>query len=231
MQLCFSLPVPNGAAAEAAAAALVGKMGMERVQVVHRQELDAHVTFFTVFARCRHEVNFRQFEDLVPERPCLSQSEIEERLAKLGLGEVVLVGAATGTDTHSVGLDAILNLKGYHGEHGLEAYKGLQVHNLGSQVPNEDLLERAAALGAHAVLVSQTVTQQDLHKKNLAALRAAARKHTRLRNTLFICGGPHLEPELARELDYDACFGRGCTPAHVATFLVEHFERQLTQAN
>src|SRR6202043_2964073 len=80
---------------------------------------------------------------------------------------IVVVGASTGTDTHSVGIDAMLNLKGFHGHHGLEGSKAFQTHNLGSQVPSGVLVPKAIDLHADAILVSPTVTEQSLHIANL----------------------------------------------------------------
>jgi beta-lysine 5,6-aminomutase beta subunit len=85
--------------------------------------------------------------------------------------EVVVVGAATGTDTHSVGIDAMLNVKGFNGHQGLEAYRGFRVYNLGSQVPNAVLIARAIEVKADAILVSQTVSQQKPHIHNLTHRR------------------------------------------------------------
>ena len=82
----------------------------------------------------------------------------------------MVVGASTGTDTHSVGIDAMLNLKGFHGHKGLEGYGSFEAHNLGSQVPNGALVAKAIELNADAILVSQTVTQQSLHIHNLTEL-------------------------------------------------------------
>ena len=39
-----------------------------------------------------------------------------------------------GTDAHTVGIDAILNVKGHAGEKGLEYYREIRVVNLGAQV-------------------------------------------------------------------------------------------------
>ncbi len=65
-----------------------------------------------------------------------------------------------------MGIDALLNLKGYHDHHGLEDYHSFETHNLGSQVPNSVLVAKAIEIGADAILVSQTVTQQNLHVSN-----------------------------------------------------------------
>ncbi len=35
---------------------------------------------------------------------------------------IVVLGACTGSDAHAVGIDAIMNMKGYAGDYGLERY-------------------------------------------------------------------------------------------------------------
>ena len=73
----------------------------------------------------------------------LSRDEIEAtRRSALGR-KIVVVGACTGSDAHTVGIDAILNYKGYAGDKGLESYKGFDAHNLGAQVENDELAARA----------------------------------------------------------------------------------------
>ena len=57
-----------------------------------------------------------------------------------------MIGACIGTDAHTVGIDAILNIKGWAGEKGLEAYSDVEVHNLGAQVSVPDLVEHAQNL-------------------------------------------------------------------------------------
>src|SRR5690606_39768861 len=84
--------------------------------------------------------------------------------------QVVVRGACTGTDAHTVGIDAIMNMKGYKGEYGLERYPEIEAHNLGSQVSNEELVARALESNADALLVSQVVTQKGVHITNLTEL-------------------------------------------------------------
>ena len=102
----------------------------------------------------------------------------------------MVVGASTGSDTHSVGIDAMLNLKGYHGHHGLEGYRSFETYNLGSQVPNSVLLAKAIEVGADAILVSQTVTQQNLHVHNLTELVEMVEAEGRRAQMILACGGP-----------------------------------------
>ena len=132
----------------------------------------------------------------------------------------MVVGASTGSDTHSVGIDAMLNLKGYHGHHGLEGYRCFETYNLGSQVPNSVLVAKAIEVGADAILVSQTVTQQNLHVHNLTELVELVEAEGRRGQMILACGGPRVSNELAKELGYDAGFSKGTEPHHLATFIV-----------
>ena len=67
--------------------------------------------------------------------------------------KVVIVGASTGTDAHTVGIDAIMNRKGFAGHYGLERYEMIEAYNLGSQVPNEEFIQKALELKADVLLV------------------------------------------------------------------------------
>ena len=82
----------------------------------------------------------------------------------------MVIGASTGTDAHTVGIDAIMNRKGFAGHYGLERYEMVEAYNLGSQIPNDEFLRKAAEVNADVVLVSQTVTQKDVHIQNLTEL-------------------------------------------------------------
>ena len=130
----------------------------------------------------------------------------------------------------SVGIDVMLNLKGFHGHHGLEGYKAFRTYNLGSQVPNSVLVARAIDLGADAILVSQTVTQQNLHIANLTELVEIVEAEGQRKNVILTCGGPRVSDELAKELGYDAGFSKGTYPHHVASFIVRELAARIEQS-
>jgi len=121
-------------------------------------------------------------------------------------------------DAHTVGIDAILNVKGHAGEKGLESYREMRVVNLGSQVAVADLVTRARGENADAVLVSQVVTQRDAHV--LAAKQIAEAFGDGGRRPLLVVGGPRFDPAMATGLGVDRVFGRGTTPREVASYLV-----------
>jgi beta-lysine 5,6-aminomutase beta subunit len=230
VQLSFTLPVPYGLAARKAAQELASKMGLEHPEVVHYQRLTEGYTYFVMFGECVHSVDYASLSVEGFDIEYMSEDEIEafagERIGR----PIVIVGAATGTDTHSVGIDAMLNLKGFHGHHGLEGYKAFQTHNLGSQVPNSVLVARAIDLNADAILVSQTVTQQNLHISNLTELVEIVEAEGRRRQMILTCGGPRVSNELAKELGYDAGFSKGTYPHHVASFIVRELAERMADS-
>jgi beta-lysine 5,6-aminomutase beta subunit len=122
----------------------------------------------------------------------------------------------------------MLNLKGFHGHHGLEGYRAFETHNLGSQVPNSVLVAKAIDLGADAILVSQTVTQQNLHINNLTELVEIVEAEGQRKQLILACGGPRVSSELAKELGYDAGFSKGTYPHHVASFIVRELAARIT---
>jgi beta-lysine 5,6-aminomutase beta subunit len=230
MQLSFTLPVPHGPAGRKAALELAGKLGLDHAEVVHHQRLREGYTHFIIYAHCGHTVDYtsQQVDELDLEY--LSEDEIEAYAAEHIGRPIVVVGACTGSDTHSVGIDAMLDLKGFHGNRGLEGYRAFEAHNLGSQVPNGALVAKAIELDADAILVSQTVTQQNLHIQNLTELVEILEAEGRRDRTILACGGSRVSNELAKELGFDAGFSRGTYPHHLATFLVRELAARMEPA-
>ena len=223
VQVSFTLPVPSGgeeqrALAEGAALQLAGKMGLEPAMVVHAKGIGPDFTFFIVYGTARHLVDLSEVTVTPREFPLLPAAEVNLRI-RTALGrKLVVVGACTGTDAHTVGIDAILNVKGHAGEKGLEYYREIRVVNLGAQVAVPDLVARARAEHADAVLVSQVVTQRDAHlagARELAAAFGTGAGH----RPLLVVGGPRFDPAMAAELGVDRIFGRGTTPGEVASYL------------
>jgi beta-lysine 5,6-aminomutase beta subunit len=184
-----------------------------------------------MYGACAQTVDFTALEGEGFNIEYMTEDEIERFAAEHVGRKIVVVGASTGSDTHSVGIDAMLNLKGYHGHHGLEGYRSFATYNLGSQVPNSVLLAKAIEVDADAILVSQTVTQQNLHVQNLTELVEMVEAEGRRRRTILACGGPRVSNELAKELGYDAGFSKGTYPHHLATFIVRELAARAAVAN
>ena len=219
-QLSFTLPIPSGAEAIEAAKQLMLKMGFENPQVVFYKELTKGFTFFNCYGSCRHTVDYSSIHVPRVESTTWDMQQTDSYIKENIGRKLVVIGASTGTDAHTVGIDAIMNMKGYAGHFGLERYEGFDAHNLGSQVTNEEFIAKAIELEANALLVSQTVTQKDVHIKNLVELVELLEAEGLRSKVILCCGGPRITHELAKELGYDAGFGAGKYADDVASFAV-----------
>jgi beta-lysine 5,6-aminomutase beta subunit len=221
VQLSFTLPVPHDKRAEGAAVQLANKMGMDPALVVHSKAMGPDFTFFVVYGPVNHLVDTSKVEVIERDYPLLSPKDANLAIRKGLRRRLTVVGACIGTDAHTVGIDAIMNIKGFAGEKGLEYYRELSVTNMGAQVSVPELVETARAEKADAVLVSQVVTQRDAHLQNTRAMTAAFREALPAgRRPLLIVGGPRFDELMAGELGVDRIFGRGTTPREVASYLV-----------
>jgi beta-lysine 5,6-aminomutase beta subunit len=224
VQVSFTLPISSLGAqskvAEGAAEQLAHKMGIEPALVVHAKPMGPDFTFFVVYGRVNHLVDTDKVEVVERDYPLLTPKEVNAAI-KAGLRRrLTVVGGCIGTDAHTVGIDAILNIKGFAGEKGLEYYREVKVVNLGAQVSVPQLVARAREEKADAILVSQVVTQRDAHIHNTQEMSAAFREsYPSDKRPLLVVGGPRFDEKMAGELGVDRVFVRGTTPGEVASYL------------
>ena len=226
VQVSFTLPISstgaNAKLAEGAAAQLANKMGIDPALVVHAKPMGPDFTFFVVYGRVNHLVDTSKVVVVERDYPLLTPKEVNLAIRRTLRRRLVVVGACIGTDAHTVGIDAILNIKGFAGEKGLEYYRELKVVNLGAQVSVPQLVERASAERADAVLVSQVVTQRDAHLANTKEMSAAFREaYPAASRPLLVVGGPRFDESMAGELGVDRVFVRGTTPGEVASYVTD----------
>jgi len=222
VQVSFTLPIAHSKVAEGAAAQLAAKMGIDPALVVHAKPMGPDFTFFVVYGRVNHLVDTSVVEVVERDYPLLSPKEVNLAIRKGLRRRLVVVGGCIGTDAHTVGIDAILNIKGFAGEKGLEYYRELRVVNLGAQVSVPALVDRARAERADVILVSQVVTQRDAHLTNTLEMSAAFREsYPAAKRPLLIVGGPRFDEKMAPELGGDRVFVRGTTPGEVASYLTD----------
>jgi beta-lysine 5,6-aminomutase beta subunit len=219
VQVSFTLPVPESERARQAAIELAKKMGVKRPQVVHMKAMGPDFTYFIVYGPVAHSIDPGSLEVAERDYPLLSYQEVNRLLHERLRRHLVVVGACTGTDAHTVGLDAILSMKGYAGDHGLEYFPEIRVVNMGAQVEPDEIAQMVAAEEADAVLVSQVVTQRDAHILHLKEVREALESAGLRDRVVLVGGGPRFSPEQAADLGYDRIFGRGTLPSEVASYL------------
>jgi beta-lysine 5,6-aminomutase beta subunit len=226
VQISFTLPLSKSARALEAARQYVSRMGLREPYVTFAEAVGPSFTFFIVYARATHEIDATALaaEDLAV--AALSREEVDAEIARRLGRRIVVLGCALESDAHTVGLDAIFNMKGFAGDYGLERYAGFDARNLGAQVPVEEVVRVARAERADAVLVSATVTQNDIHVRHLTDLVDMLEAERLRDGVVLVAGGARVDHALAKELGYDAGFGPGTKPSAVAAFLLGEVARR-----
>jgi beta-lysine 5,6-aminomutase beta subunit len=230
VQLSFTLPIEWNEAADEAARRLVARMGFGDVQVVDGRRIASGFSFFVVYASTAQEVDVESIPALSARPHAMTMEEIDAFVAERIGRKVRVAGACIGTDAHTVGIDAILNMKGYKGDYGLERYHMFEAFNLGSQVAVEELVRFTQEHAIDALLASQVVTQKGSDVKNFTALSELLEAQGVRDRVVLICGGPRVTNRLASELGYDAGFGRGTLPSEVAAFVAVTLAERLRRA-
>lgn len=219
VQLSFSLPVPATEFGKEAARLLLKQMGFDEIEVCGMRDLREGFTQFIAYGSSSASVDTSTIKIKTVDTEVMDMEATDAYIAEYIGREITVVGACIESDAHTVGIDAIMNMKGYNHRYGLERYQYINAINLGAQVPSEELLRVAREAHADAILVSQVVTQKNIHIKNLTRLIELAEAEKLRDKMLFICGGPRINHELAIELGYDAGFGTGSYSTDVASFI------------
>jgi len=225
VQLSFTLPEVTGEAAKEAARRLAMKMGIDDVYVSACEDIGSGMSFIVLYGRTKHGVDTGEIEKYLADRGAATEDvpgmKVIDKMIAEKLGRpIVVLGACIESDAHTVGIDAIMNMKGYAGDYGLERYTHIDAVNLGAQVAVEELVRQAEKRNADALLVSQVVTQKNVHIQNLTRLVDLLEAENLRDRLILVVGGPRISPELAKELGYDAGFGKETLPRHVAYFIL-----------
>jgi len=226
VQLSFTLPIAHSAKAPDVGKRLVESIGFRSVEIAECKPIDSSFTFYVAYGRTDAvidpDVVRGDYLDVEAMDFAGVNAFIRERMGR----KLVVVGAAIESDAHTVGIDAILNMKGFAGHYGLERYQEIIAVNLGAQVPAEVLATRALELRADALLVSQIVTQKDVHVQNLTKLIELLEAERIRERFLLVVGGPRISNAFAKELGYDAGFGPRTSPLDVAAYLAQEIVRR-----
>ena len=173
-------------------------------------------------ARSTTSSTCRKVEVVERDYPLLTPKEVNAAIKQRLRRKLVVVGACIGTDAHTVGIDAILNIKGFAGEKGLEYYRELQVVNLGAQVVGAASWSsgpgRRRPTRSWSPRWSPSATRTCTTPRRCR--RRSARPTRRDQRPLLVVGGPRFDETMAAELGVDRIFGRGTTPGEVASYLV-----------
>jgi len=226
VQLSFTLPVPYSQKATDIGKQFLERVGLHDVAVAEVKPMDPEFTFYVAYGRTDVGIDPDQVKgdylDVEEMDYYAINAFIKERLGH----KLVVVGAAIESDAHTVGIDAIMNMKGFAGNYGLERYPEIEALNLGSQIPCEQLVKVAREKNADAILISQIVTQKNVHVQHLTKMIELIEAEGVRERFMLVIGGPRINNAFAKELGYDAGFGPRTTPVQVASFLAQEKARR-----
>lgn len=229
VQLSFTLPVKNDDRGVEAARQLSRQMGILEPNVACNKTLDKNFTFYVVYGSCPHTVDYANLKVQSVDNEVMTMEQVNDFIREHIGRKVVMIGASTGTDAHTVGIDAIMNRKGFAGHYGLERYEMIEAINMGAQVDNEDFIKKAVEVNADVLLVSQTVTQKDVHIINMTNLIELLEAEGLRERFIVLCGGARITHELAKELGFDAGFGPNKYAEDTASFAVTELFRRMNK--
>lgn len=219
IQISFTIPLPLPISREVAKR-VIKEMGLFEENIVYEKDIYSDFSFFIIYAKFNKSIDISKIKINEKEIKIPDFFEIEKIIEEKIGKKIKIIACTLGSDAHTVGLDAIINAKGYNGDNGLERYKGFEILNLGAQVPHEYLIKKIEEFKPNVVLISQTVTQKNIHLKNLTLLTEMLEAENLRDKILLICGGYKITPELAHELGYDMGFGANTYPSQVAFYIV-----------
>jgi beta-lysine 5,6-aminomutase beta subunit len=226
VQFSFTLPLPHNELACEAARAIGENMGLDEVSVTCSRDLGQGFSFFVLYGKMTSAVDVSRLTVTKAEFETMKKEAIDRYIQEHFGRKLVFLGACIETDAHTVGIDAIMNMKGFNGHKGLESYHAVQAINLGAQVSSDDFVAKALEMKADALLVSQIVTQKNVHLANLTRLVDILEAEGVRDKLVLVVGGPRISHELAKELGYDAGFGPNTYAEDVASFVVQEMKRR-----
>ncbi|MBI5497497.1 MAG: cobalamin B12-binding domain-containing protein [Deltaproteobacteria bacterium] len=227
IQMSFTLPVPAGPRArEAARLLLEREMGMKDVKIASMEGIATDYTYFVAYASTQASLDYDAVDVPIVKTPNYGFTGVNQRIESELKRHIIVVGGNNGFDSHTVGIDAIINMKGFSGDYGLERYPWFRAFNLGAQLKDDEFLDRAVEVNADAVLVSKVVTQRDIHKEDALGLIQRAKDRGLRDRFIFVIGGPRLTHKEGLEWGFDAGFGPGTKPSDVASYLADEVIRR-----
>jgi beta-lysine 5,6-aminomutase beta subunit len=229
IQFSFTLPVEPSATAREAATQMVRSWGFVDIKIAHMSKIGVGYAFFVVYARTEKTLDYTKVVPPQLTAEARNYKEIDHKILTEIKRPIKIVGACTGYDAHTVGLDAILNMKGFDGDIGLERYKGFRVVNMGSQVPTDELIDRALKEKADAILVSKIISQKDIHVSDLRDVMRKLKARGLEGKFILVAGGPRVTHQMALEIGFDAGFTIGTRPSDVANFILERMMDKMNE--
>ncbi|HKL75247.1 MAG TPA: D-ornithine 4,5-aminomutase subunit OraE [Halanaerobiales bacterium] len=199
--------------AEVAAQKIGEKMGLKKVEVIHREVMHpSEGTLIEMKGQVDFSIDIENLEIPEKEEP-LPYDELRGYVDDKPMN---VVAATVGEDEHSVGMREIIDIK--HG--GIEKF-GFDVTYLGTSIPIKKVVDAAVEVNADVILISTIISHNDIHRKNMQKLHDLCVEKGIRDDVMLIAGGTQVTDDIAKDAGMDAGFGRGTHGDDVATFIVK----------
>jgi D-ornithine 4,5-aminomutase subunit beta len=214
--LTLFLPLENEIAG-IAGLEVAKKLGLSDPEIINMQIMHpSEGTYIEIKGKINFFIDVNHL--LIPDKKNILPIEyIKSEVQKF---KVSIVAATVGNDEHSVGMREIIDIK--HG--GLEKF-GIKCHYLGTSVPIKKVIDSAIELGVHAILISNIISHNEIHKINMTKLHELCVEKGVRDNFLLIAGGPQVDEYIAKECKMDMGFGRKTTGHQVASYIIDHLKK------
>ena len=126
MQFSFTLPIAYSVKAADVGKQFVERLGFRDVGVAECKAIDPGFTFYVAYGRTETGIDPDEVKGDYLEVEAMDYYAINAFIKEHLGRKLSVVGAAIESDAHTVGIDAILNMKGFAGNYGFERYPEME---------------------------------------------------------------------------------------------------------
>lgn len=228
VEASFVVNLPRSPEARLAALSFAEKMGLGKARILSMEAVDAERTRVTLAGLSETSLSLDDVRAVTAESTRYDFDAINRLLMNRFERPIVVLGACVGTESQSIALDTIFNMRGYLGDFGLERYGALRAINIREVADAQTVARAVVETRADAVLLSRGgVPPEELPgelKRLLQTVRGADGVAPHL---ITMCHGPRITQASAAELGFDAGFGPGTLPNQVAGFITTEIIKRL----
>ncbi|HOQ81391.1 MAG TPA: OAM dimerization domain-containing protein, partial [Candidatus Cloacimonadota bacterium] len=122
MQISFSMPVKADESGKEAARQLLKQMGLDEIEICYIADLSEGFAHIVAYGNTSAFVDLTKIQVKTVDTDVMTMEETDEFVEQHLGRKITIIGACIESDAHTVGIDAILNMKGYNHRYGLERY-------------------------------------------------------------------------------------------------------------
>jgi len=221
IQLSFTLPVPHNKQTKNTTLQLTTKINLKPTIIIHTKTIKPSFTFFIIYNSIHHLINLSTIKIIKHKYPLLSTKKINNTIKSHLHHPLIIINTYINTDTHTININTILNIKNFTKKKNLKYYSKIQIINLNTQILIPNLIKQTQTKKTNTILISQIITQQDTHLHNTTKISTTFHKtYPTNRHPLLIIKNPHFNKHTTEKLNIDHIFNKNTTPNKITSYLI-----------